>query len=162
MGSETTSDYQTRPLTPHDLDAVVAIDRADNGGGRRRFFEKRLDAVRENPDDFAHVGVTLGGALCGFAIAHILRGEFGREDAIAVLDALAVDPKSRNRGVGRMLLRELNAHLQRAGVRSLQSQIDWRDQELMRFFAAAGFSLAPRVALERPAGAPLEEIIEEV
>jgi hypothetical protein len=47
-------------------------------------------------------------------------------------------------------------------VRSLQSQVDWRDQELMRFFAAAGFSLAPRVALERPAGAPLEEIIEEV
>jgi predicted N-acetyltransferase YhbS len=162
MRSETTPACQTRPLTADDLDAVVAIDRADSGGGRRRFFEKRLEAVRENPDDFVHVGATLGGALSGFAIAHVLRGEFGREGAIAVLDALAVEPKSRNRGVGQMLLRELNARLQRAGVRSLQSQIDWRDQELMRFFAAAGFSLAPRVALERPVGAPLEEVVEEV
>jgi hypothetical protein len=51
--------------------------------------------------------------------------------------------------------------LQRAGVRSLQSQIDWRDRGLARFFAAAGFTLAPRMALERPAG-PLDELIEEV
>lgn len=156
------SAYRARPLTADDLDAIVAIDRADSGGGRRRFFEKRLAAVRENPDDFAHVGVTLRGTLRGFAIAHVLRGEFGREGAIAVLDALAVDPKSRNRGVGRMLLRELNARLQRARVRSLQSQIDWRRHDLTRFFAAAGFSLAPRMALERPVAAPLDEIIEEV
>ncbi|MCC6948385.1 MAG: GNAT family N-acetyltransferase [Bradyrhizobiaceae bacterium] len=140
----------------------MAIDRADSGSGRRRFFEKRLAAVHENPDDFVHVGVMDGDALCGFAIAHVLRGEFGREGAIAVLDALAVDPAKRNRGIGQVLVKELDAHLQRAGVRLLHSQIDWRRHDLARFFAAAGFSLAPRMALERSVAAPLHEVVEEV
>jgi hypothetical protein len=31
----------------------------------------------------------------------------------------------------------------------------------MRFFDAAGFSLAPRIALERPVAIPLDEVVEE-
>lgn len=154
--------YRTRPLAADDLDRIVTIDHANSGNARRRFLERRLAAVQETPEDFVHVGVTHRGVLCGFAIAHILRGEFGRADSVAVLDALAVEPKSRNRGVGRALMRELDANLKRAGVRSLQSQIDWRRHDLMRFFDAAGFSIAQRVALERPVAVPLDETIEEV
>jgi predicted N-acetyltransferase YhbS len=161
-GKAATSDYFVRPLTPDDLDPIVAIDRTDSGTGRKRFFAKRLAAMQEHPDDFVHVGVTRQGTLCGFAMAHVLRGEFGRETAVAVLDALAVEPSSRDRGVGRLLIRALDESLRQAGVRSLQSQIDWRRHDLTRFVDAAGFSLAPRIALERSVAAPLCEEVEEI
>lgn len=153
--------YRLRPLTPDDLDQVVAIDQAVSGNARKRFFAKRLAGTPASADAFVHVGVTHGDALCGFAMAHVLHGEFGRAAVVAVLDALAVTPESGGRGVGRMLLEELNAGLRRLGVQSLQSQIDWRNHDLMHFFDAAEFSLAPRLALERPVAAPLDEIVEE-
>lgn len=153
--------YEARPLGAADLDRLVEIERMSAGDSRRRFFAKRLAAAAADPGDFVHVGVTSGGVLRGFAIAHLLRGEFGRKDAVAVLDALAVEPESRDRGMGRALMQELDATLRRAGVGSLQSQIDWRRHDLVRFFDAAGFSLAPRVALQRSVTEPLGEAVEE-
>lgn len=151
-----------RSLTMNDLERVAAIDRANSGHLRHHFFEKSFAAAGASPIDFIHIGVTRDEVLCGFAIAHILRGEFGREQAIAVLDALAVEPESQERGVGRALMQELNAAMRRAGVQVLQSQVDWRHHDLMRFVDAAGFSLAPRIALERSVAEPLSEISEDV
>ena len=93
--------------------------------------------------------------------ARILRGEFGHEHAVAVLDALGVEPQSRERGIGHALINELGETLRRKGVRSLQSQADWSNHELVRFFAACGFQLAPRLALQRPVAQPLAEASEQ-
>jgi hypothetical protein len=73
----------TRPLSLDDLETVIAIDRAHTGHARRPFFAKRMAAAARHPDDFIEVGVMLDGTLSGFAIARILRGEFGREQAVA-------------------------------------------------------------------------------
>jgi GNAT superfamily N-acetyltransferase len=141
---------------------MAAIDRAYSGSLRRRFFAKRIAAAHASPGDFVHVGVTHEGVLCGFAIAHVLRGEFGRERPVAVLDVLAVEPKSQARGVGRLLMQRLAELMRDAGVRSLQTQIDWRQQQLMRFLKTSGFALAPRLALERSLAKPLDEVSTEV
>ncbi len=76
------SERGARSLTPYDLDRVVAIDSAHTRQSRRRFFEKRLAAAEAQPDSFVHIGLMRGGALRGFLLAHVLRGEFGRNDAI--------------------------------------------------------------------------------
>jgi GNAT superfamily N-acetyltransferase len=144
-----------------DVERVIAIDRAHTGRSRRRFFEKRLAAAAARPQDFVPIGIQRGGALCGFAIARVLRGEFGREQAVAVLDAVGVEPHSRERGVGRALMNELTAALDRMGVRSLQSQAAWSNHDLVRFFAASGFALAPRLVLERSVAEPLHEAAAE-
>jgi hypothetical protein len=47
------------------------------------------------------------------------------------------------------------------GVRALHSQVDWKDQHLLRFLHASGFAIAPRLALERSVGEPLGEAAEE-
>jgi hypothetical protein len=151
-----------RQLSIDDLERLTAIDRAHVGHSRRHFFEKRLAAADRNPPDFIQVGVMWGGSLCGFAIAHILRGEFGHENAIAVLDAVGVEPGSQECGVGQCLMQELTAAMGRMGVRSLHSQVSWKDQDLLRFFHASGFELAPRLALERPVSERLDEVSEEV
>ena len=152
----------TRLLVAKDLDRVIAIDRANAGSGRRHFFEKRFAAAAARPEDFIHLGVEGGGVLCGFAFARLLRGEFGREQITAVLDAVGVAAESRQRGIGRGLLRELVKRLRGLGVRTLHSQAEWSDTELTRFLAATGFKLAPRLALERSLAAPLVEQSDDV
>jgi GNAT superfamily N-acetyltransferase len=155
------ADVVARPLTADDSDRVVAIDREHSGRGRRSFFEKRFAAARAHPDDFIHLGVVRRGKLCGFATARILRGEFGGKRTVAVLDGLGVEAESQNQGLGRVLMTELTSRLRRLGIRTLQSQAVWTDHDLLRFFAAAGFELAPRLALQR-AAQPLDEQSEDI
>ena len=81
---------------------------------------------------------------------------------MAVLDAIGVEPQSQEQGIGHALMGELTENLRAMGVRSLQSLADWTNHDLLRFFDASGFTLAPRLALERPVGEPLEETSEEV
>ena len=151
-----------RPLTAEDIERVIAIDRAHSGFARRRFFEKRFAAATARPDDFIHIGMARGGALRGFAIARILRGEFGREHAVVLLDAIGVEMESQERGIGQVLMAELTDVMRRMGMRSLQSLADWKNHDLVRFFDAAGFELAPRLVLERPVAELMTEASEEV
>ena len=155
------TDNTVRPLRPADLERVIAIDSGHVGESRRRFFEKRLAHAQKHPEDFVHVGVVRNGTLVGFAFARILRGEFGREQAIATLDAVGVERDSRERGVGHALMDGLTAVMRQKGVHSLQSQADWTNHALLRFFDVSGFALAPRMVLERSVLTPLAEPIED-
>lgn len=148
----------TRPITDADLDQVVAIDHARSGHRRRHFFEKRFAAAKRHPDDFVHVGIDVDGVLRGFAIARILRGEFGHKDAVAVLDAVGVDPEYREQHLGHSLLDELMEMSHERGIRSLQSQVSWANHDLLRFFNISRFTLAPRLALERKVSELREEM----
>lgn len=150
-----------RPLVADDIERVVAIDRAHSGHTRRSFFEKRFAAAAAHPDDYILIGLMRGGSMRGFATARILRGEFGREHAVALLDGLGVAIECQEMGVGHELINELLGTLSRMGVRSLQSQAGWKDHNLVRFFASSGFELAPRLVLER-ATQPLDEVSEDI
>ena len=156
------ADRTSRPLDRDDIERLIAIDRAHGGHSRRHFFEKRFAAAKAQPDDFINLGVVEDGRLRGFASARVHRGEFGSERAVAILDAIGVESESRERGIGQMLVRELGKTMGRRGVRALQTQAGWTNHELLRFFATAGFKLAPRLALERPVAVPLDETTEEI
>lgn len=151
-----------RPLRTGDLERVIAIDSDHVGEPRRRFFEKRLAHAERQPDDFVQIGALRDGALVGFAFARILRGEFGRDQAIAMLDAISIARDSRERGAGRALMDGLIAIMRRKGVNSLQSQAGWTNHALLRFFDSSGFGLAPRLMLERSVLTPLAEPDEDV
>jgi L-amino acid N-acyltransferase YncA len=155
------TDNSIRPLRPTDLERVIAIDSGHVGEPRRRFFEKRLAHAKQHPEDFVHVGVVRDGALVGFAFARILRGEFGREQAIATLDAVGVERNSQERGVGHALMDGLTQVMRQKGVQSLQSQADWTNHALLRFFDSSGFGLAPRLVLERSVLTPLAEPLDD-
>jgi L-amino acid N-acyltransferase YncA len=157
----TKADYNVRPLSASDLDRVIKIDSGHVGKPRRRFFEKRLAHAVRHPDDYLHVGVVRDGSLIGFAFARIMRGEFGRAQAVSTLDAVAVEQGSRERGVGHALMEGLTKLMREKGVQSLQSQADWTNNGLLRFFGSSGFTLAPRLVMERSVLAPLVEPSEE-
>ena len=161
MTVETTTSRNTRALVAADLERVIAIDRIHSGRSRRHFFEKRFANAQARPDDFVQVGVVTGDGLQGFAVARILRGEFGLKDAVAVLDAVGVDPQSREHGLGQSLMEGLLDVSGRRGVCSLQSQVSWTNFDLLRFFNASRFKLAPRLDLERPVAELREGVDEE-
>lgn len=150
-----------RPLDAGDLERVVAIDRAHVGHSRRRFFEKRFARAAAHPDDFVQIGMVADGSLRGFVLARLLRGEFGREDLVAVLDVLGVEPESQARGLGQALLGRLVEIMRKKGVRSLHSQASWTDHRLLRFLDACGFQMSPRIVLDRAVAKPLIEAEEE-
>ncbi len=132
---------------------MVEIDRRITGRSRRVFFERRLKAALADPAGFIAVAVEAAdastGACAGFAIARLQSGEFGDHRRVAVLDVIGVDPAHHGAGIGTDLLDGITARMKDRGVGELRTQVDWRDQELFRFFAAAGFGLAPRQVLER-------------
>jgi ribosomal protein S18 acetylase RimI-like enzyme len=156
------ADRDVRTLVNDDVERVIAIDRAHSGHARRRYFERRFAAAKAQPEDYIHVGAVRDGLLRGFAIARILRGEFGQAHVVAVLDAIGVEAESQDRGIGQSLMAALGETMQRRGVRVLQSEAEWTNHDLLRFFHAAGFKLAPRLALERSTAEPLDEASEEV
>jgi N-acetylglutamate synthase-like GNAT family acetyltransferase len=155
------TDYSIRPLRPGDLERVIGIDSGHVGKPRRRFFEKRLVHAKQHPEDYLHVGVERNGSLIGFAFARVLHGEFGRTQAVAMLDAVGVEHDNRERGVGHVLMESLTQLMREKGVQSLQSQADWTNHGLLRFFDSSGFALAPRMVLERSVLTPLPEPSED-
>jgi N-acetylglutamate synthase-like GNAT family acetyltransferase len=162
MNSLAAANRDVRRLGVDDVETVIAIDRAHAGRARGHFFEKLFAAAKARPDDFICIGIHQAGALRGFAIARILRGEFGRKNTVAVLNAVGVEPQSRERGIGHALMGALIETLRAMGVGSLQSQADWTSHDILHFFDTSGFTLAPQLALERSAVEPLQETSEEI
>lgn len=160
--SHSSAEPTVRPLRPDDLDRVIAIDRAHTGSARRRFMEKRLAASQATPEDFIFVGVERDGALVGFALGRVLHGEFGLVEPVAVLDAMGVDPRSQEHGYGHALMAGLLKVVRRKGARQLHSQAEWTSHGLLRFFDSMGFTLAPRVVLERSTAQSMTETGEEI
>jgi L-amino acid N-acyltransferase YncA len=146
-----------RRLAIGDLERIVAIDSQYTGRSRRHYFERRLRAAERHPDDFVHVAVVRGGALRGYAMARLHRGEYGRDELVAVLDAIGVEQASREAGVGQDLMHAMTRALTACGARSIQSQADWTSHAMLHFFEASGFELAPRLVLERSVAELLTE-----
>jgi GNAT superfamily N-acetyltransferase len=152
---------EIRSIDADDLETVLAIDRVHTKYSRRRFFEKRFAQASAHSAEFVQIGFARGGSLRGFAIAHLLRGQFGREESVAVLDALGVEFDNQSHGMGQLLISHLLEILQQRGVRVLHSQSSWKNFNLLRFFDRCGFRLSPRVVLDRSVQAPLYESVEE-
>jgi ribosomal protein S18 acetylase RimI-like enzyme len=139
---------RVRDLRPADLEAVTALDARITGRRREEFFRVKLaQALRETG-----VRISLAaeddGAFAGFLLARVFYGEFGSTEETAVLDTLGVHPGHRGRGVAGALTDQLRTNLLGLGIRTLCTEVDWRDQDLLRFFHREGFRPASRFCLD--------------
>lgn len=145
-------DTAVRPAAEADLEAIIALDRSHSGQSRRGFFEKRWRAITRTPGAFISLAAEREGALAGFLLAHVLDGEFGGSERVAVLDAVGVAADDRGRGIGSHLMQALVDEVRERGGREVRTQARWDQRGLLDFFAKAGFQLAPSVVLERGTG----------
>ena len=91
-----------------------------------------------------------GGEVAGFLLGHLLDGEFGGLERVAVLDAVAIEPSAQRQGLARKLVGEFDRSARERGASEMRTQAQWDRPGLVEFFSAAGFRLSPRLVLERP------------
>ncbi len=147
---ESTYNARIEPIGAESLDTVVELDQLTNGNCRRDFFSRRFEAQEKHPEAFISVAEIQTGSIVGFACCHMLHGEFGSNELIAVVDAMAVGPHSQRHGVGHELMQHLVTETRNRGGKGLQTQAGWNQPEVLDFFSSTGFSLTPRLILERP------------
>ena len=140
---------RVRSLMPEDIDAVVDIDARITGRSRRVFYEKRLETALETPNSFITAACVDKGKVSGFAFARVQNGEFGNDYKAAVLDVICVDPDQQHHGQGSQMLESICAIATKIGINELRTEIDWNDADMVRFFSAQDFSLAPYQALSK-------------
>jgi predicted N-acetyltransferase YhbS len=141
-----------RSVNDGDLESVIALDRSHSGQSRRGFFEKRWRAMAREPEAFISLAAEQENTLVGFVLAHVLDGEFGGSETVAVLDAVGVANDRQGKGIGSSLMRGLVDRVRARGGHELRTQARWDQRGLLEYFAKAGFRLAPSVVLERSTG----------
>ncbi|PCJ43292.1 MAG: hypothetical protein COA81_04430 [Alphaproteobacteria bacterium] len=154
-------DGQMRPLVADDLPRVIEIDENNTGRSRKDFFEKRVSAALKKPKQFVYIAYEHNGNMQGYLLARLQQGAFGGEETVAVVDDIGVSSEMQGRGIGRHLMNELTAIIQKKDIHEIRSQADWSDQNILHFFAAAGFQLAPRFIYERKADYMDRVVVED-
>lgn len=137
-----------RGLQPGDLEAVIDVDAKNVGRRREEYFRIKLQQNLQETGIKVSLAAEIDGLFCGFLLARVFYGEFGRTEPAAALDTIAVHPRFHGQGVGRALLRQLRTNLLGLGVPCLQTEVDWDDQRLLAFFHHEGFRPAPRIPLD--------------
>lgn len=148
-----------RPFTPEYLEPVIALDARLTGHSRRGFYTRHVAAAARDPGSLCSLVVLRDGEVVGVTVARITDGEFGAAHPSATIEAIAIAPEARGQGLAHRVLETLAADLVQRGVVDLQSEADWSESEMVRFFAAAGFALTPHQILGRPVmlGNPAED-----
>lgn len=137
-----------RSMTERDLPALIAIDRANTGRDRTRYFDRKLDEVLLESDVRVSLVAEIDDRQVGFIMARVSLGEFGRTEPVAEMDTVGVDPDYRGRGVGRALLSQLFANLATLRVEKVLTEIDWSNSELMAFLSHCDFKPSARLAFD--------------
>jgi ribosomal protein S18 acetylase RimI-like enzyme len=149
-----------RPLDVGDMTSVITLDRQLSGRSREGYFEKRFQAFQADPDAFVYLGCFGSNGLDGYLLVHMLEGEFGTPEPVAVMDSLGVKPEMQHQGIGPALLDELQSRLKSKNVSLLRTQAEWRHRDILNFLSTSGFDLAERYIYERDV-APIDSIARE-
>ena len=148
VGSAEFDTVDVRQLHPRDLEAVIRLDAKIVGRRRDEFFKVKLEQALADTGIQVSLAAESSGTFVGFCLCRVYYGEFGSMERVAVLDTFGVHPDFRGQGVGKAILRQLRTNLLGLGIGHLQTEVDWRDTELLAFFNHAGFLPAPRLALD--------------
>lgn len=162
------SDLTFRPLYPEDINEVSKIESGLTGVPRRAFLEKRLAVATANigeafldetvdmpldpqtmPDSFITCAAIDNDKLVGYGFARILEGEFGARTTIVELDDIGVATDAQVKGIGKMIMANIEQRMKRKNISTLQTQVDWSNLPMIRFFASTGFALASGQIIER-------------
>ncbi len=129
------ADICIEPLAASDYDGMVAIWKASGLTFRPRGRDSRraISAQLRLP-----VSIFLKAVVDGKLVGAVLGSHDGRRGWI---NRLAVLPGYQKRGVGGMLVKELERRLGRLGLLLVAVQVDRGNRRSLRFFKALGYRL---------------------
>jgi predicted N-acetyltransferase YhbS len=137
-----------RAMQDGDLHALIAIDRRITGRERSAYFVRKLEEALYESGVRVSLVAEQDGAVVGFIMARVDLGEFGRTEAVAVMDTIGVDPGYRQRGVAQALLSQLLVNLATLRVERIRTEVDWNARELLAYLGRCGFRPSQQLCFE--------------
>ena len=154
-GTLETDHVEVRNLKAEDLDWVVRIDSQHSGKQRKEFYKVKLAEVAKDTGVRISLAAYVKGEPAGFLMGRLYYGEFGQPEPVAILDSMGVSTAFTGQKVGAALMRQLEMNLSGLGIERLQTQVEWDQVELLKFFQRVGFKPAARLCLEKPVRRPV-------
>lgn len=137
-----------RPATEQDLRPVIAIGEESGLPPQSRYFSAKLAAARKNPARNLFIVAESGGAVEGFMLGSLYRGEFGIDEPRGVIDALAVRESRQHQGIGSGIMAFLLERVRKLNVRHMETLVRWNNWPLLQFYEYVGFRPSARFNLE--------------
>ena len=142
--------FEVRVMKQDDLQAIIDIDARVAGSERIEYYEKKIARMLDDQGQIVTSLVAVeNGHIIGFIMGNVYMGEFGIPDHTASLDTIGIDPDYAGEGVGARLLDEFIRHVKTAGVDNIQTLVDWKDVNLLKFFNRNGFAPSTTINLEK-------------
>ena len=137
-----------RPVTELDIESICRIDEQITGLYRPDTWEDRvMYYIRRDPDSSQVAEVA--GKVVGFMLGEVRGGEFGLEEPTGWVEFFGVDPRSREKGVGRSLIEAVLASFKSKGAHVARTMVRTQDKEIDAFIRRSGFIPAPVTAFEK-------------
>lgn len=132
-----------------DFEAVLALDlvgaREEKPAYWRGIFDRYVTSGREG--GFFLVAEA-GKEVIGFIVGEVRAWEFGSPPCGWVF-ALSVAPRSRELGVGQLMMDEMCQRLKQAGVTTVRTMVDREDKLTLSFFRSRGLRTGRYIELEK-------------
>lgn len=142
-------EVEVRAIRAEDLEDVIRIDAKNSGAPRRDYFRLKLAESLDKTSVRVSLAAVHDRRVVGFLLASVFYGDFGILERTANLEAIGVLPELAGQGVGRALWRQLALNLKGMRIERVETQVDWRELDLLGFFHQLGFAPASRLCLER-------------
>lgn len=140
-------EIEIRAMIAKDLEAVANIDKELLGKERRDYWEAKFDLF-ETHSSLTPLVATIDGKVVGFIIGDASGWEYGIPNSVGWIDTIGVNPAYQMKGIGRLLLTEMVNYMKKVGVERVYTFVNWKDWNLMKFFASIGFDRGEMVNLE--------------
>jgi len=139
---------EIRPMKEGDLEAITAIDMMYFGMSRPDYYREKLSAATRGAGINTSLVAEADGRLVGFIMGQLYTGEFGIPETTANLDTIGVHPMAGGKGVAKKLIEQFSDQMEKLGVTTIHTVVDWNNKNLLIFFHRAGFVPSKRISLE--------------
>jgi predicted N-acetyltransferase YhbS len=144
------ADFQIRPLTPDDLEDVIAIQAAIIRRQPGLNWVKMLQDHVHHDHALSFVAEQ-DGKTVGFLVGEVKIGPFGQEHC-GWLEMVGVQPKLMGQGVGKALAENFFRALAERGIPDVFTSVQWHSGDMLAFFKALGFDRSEYINLHKPIG----------
>ena len=139
-----------RSLTLEFLPTIVEMDKRITGSDHSAFFEKYMQELF----DLGKINLLIGAfgkdeVLQGFLLAEQKTLAFGKNEELAYLELIEVDPQFQKHGIGTFLVNEFQKRLRELKIQKVITFVDWKEIDLLNFFKSQGFQMGGMINLER-------------
>jgi len=142
------TEFEIRPATAADLDAVIHLDTQITAMPKVEYWHGIFERFGRRETDGFFLVATSGERVLGFVVGEIRAWEFG-SDPCGWIFAIEVSPDLRMNKVGSALYAALCANFRKAGVSRIRTMLARDAQLVMQFFRSQGMMAGPFIQLEK-------------